>query len=73
MGCGQAHRPRHHLGAAQLGGRSPDAGMGVARMVGHITYLSAPGLAEKFGRPVGTIKTWLHRGLASLKACLTGS
>jgi homoserine O-acetyltransferase len=31
-------------------GRSPDAGMGVARMVGHITYLSAPGLAEKFGR-----------------------
>ncbi|WP_204293671.1 homoserine O-acetyltransferase MetX [Actinoplanes campanulatus] len=31
-------------------GRSPDAGMGVARMVGHITYLSAPGLAAKFGR-----------------------
>jgi homoserine O-acetyltransferase len=31
-------------------GRSPDAGMGVARMVGHITYLSAQGLAEKFGR-----------------------
>ncbi len=31
-------------------GRAPDAGMGVARMVGHITYLSAPSLAEKFGR-----------------------
>ncbi|MEV6348094.1 homoserine O-acetyltransferase [Actinoplanes sp. NPDC051851] len=31
-------------------GRTPDAGMGVARMIGHITYLSAPGLAEKFGR-----------------------
>jgi homoserine O-acetyltransferase len=31
-------------------GRSPDAGMGVARMVGHITYLSAPALDEKFGR-----------------------
>ncbi|BBH69338.1 homoserine O-acetyltransferase [Actinoplanes sp. OR16] len=31
-------------------GRSPDAGMGVARMVGHITYLSAAGLEEKFGR-----------------------
>lgn len=28
----------------------PTAGMGVARMVGHITYLSAPGLSEKFGR-----------------------
>ena len=26
------------------------AGMGVARMVGHITYLSAQGLADKFGR-----------------------
>jgi homoserine O-acetyltransferase len=29
---------------------SPIAGMGVARMVGHITYLSAQGLADKFGR-----------------------
>jgi homoserine O-acetyltransferase/O-succinyltransferase len=31
-------------------GRKPDAGMGVARMVGHVTYLSAQALAEKFGR-----------------------
>jgi len=31
-------------------GRKPDAGMGVARMVGHITYLSGPALADKFGR-----------------------
>jgi homoserine O-acetyltransferase len=31
-------------------GRRPDGGMGVARMVGHITYLSAMGLADKFGR-----------------------
>jgi homoserine O-acetyltransferase len=31
-------------------GRSADAGMGVARMVGHVTYLSAPALADKFGR-----------------------
>ena len=31
-------------------GRKPDAGMGVARMVGHITYLSAPALDDKFGR-----------------------
>jgi homoserine O-acetyltransferase len=31
-------------------GRAPDAGMGVARMVGHITYLSAPALNDKFGR-----------------------
>ena len=31
-------------------GRAPTAGMGVARMVGHITYLSAMSLNEKFGR-----------------------
>jgi homoserine O-acetyltransferase len=31
-------------------GRAPDAGMGVARMVGHITYLSAAALDDKFGR-----------------------
>jgi homoserine O-acetyltransferase len=31
-------------------GRTPDGGMGVARMVGHITYLSAPALDDRFGR-----------------------
>jgi homoserine O-acetyltransferase len=31
-------------------GRPPTAGMGVARMVGHITYLSAQSLDDKFGR-----------------------
>jgi len=31
-------------------GRAPNAGMGVARMVGHITYLSALSLGDKFGR-----------------------
>ena len=31
-------------------GHTPDAGMGVARMVGHITYLSAPALSDRFGR-----------------------
>jgi len=31
-------------------GRAPSAGMGVARMVGHITYLSASSLTSKFGR-----------------------
>lgn len=29
-------------------------------------------LADRFERPVGTIKTWLHRGLAKLKDCLGG-
>lgn len=27
-------------------------------------------LAERFARPVNTIKTWLHRGLAGLRGCL---
>ncbi|MEO8259731.1 MAG: homoserine O-acetyltransferase [Acidobacteriota bacterium] len=31
-------------------GRAPTAGMGVARMLGHITYLSAASLKDKFGR-----------------------
>jgi len=31
-------------------GRAPNAGMGIARMVGHITYLSATSLGEKFDR-----------------------
>jgi homoserine O-acetyltransferase/O-succinyltransferase len=31
-------------------GAAPDAGMGVARMVGHVTYLSALALSDKFGR-----------------------
>jgi homoserine O-acetyltransferase len=29
---------------------APNAGMGVARMIGHVTYLSAASLDEKFGR-----------------------
>jgi homoserine O-acetyltransferase len=31
-------------------GRTPDAGMAVARMIGHITYLSAQSIGGKFGR-----------------------
>ena len=31
-------------------GEAPHAGMGVARMIGHITYLSAMALGDKFGR-----------------------
>jgi homoserine O-acetyltransferase len=31
-------------------GREPKAGMAVARMVGHVTYLSGYSMAEKFGR-----------------------
>jgi homoserine O-acetyltransferase len=31
-------------------GREPTSGIGVARMVGHVTYLSAESMAQKFGR-----------------------
>jgi len=29
-------------------------------------------LAERLGHPTGTIKSWLHRGLARLRGCLDG-
>jgi homoserine O-acetyltransferase/O-succinyltransferase len=31
-------------------GQAPTAGMGVARMIGHVTYLSAMSVGDKFGR-----------------------
>ncbi len=39
-------RGGHYYGT----GVKPDAGMGVARMIGHVTYLSAQALDEKFHR-----------------------
>jgi homoserine O-acetyltransferase len=32
------------------GQKGPDRGLGIARMIGHITYLSEQGMREKFGR-----------------------
>lgn len=37
-------------GGDYYGGAGPDAGLAVARMAAHITYLSEEGLTEKFGR-----------------------
>ena len=37
-------------GGAYYDGAHPDAGLAVARMAAHITYLSEAGLTEKFGR-----------------------
>ena len=37
-------------GGAYYGGEAPAAGLAVARMAAHITYLSEAGLTEKFGR-----------------------
>lgn len=36
----------------------------------YLEGLSRAELAERYGRPEGTIKTWLHRSLAQLKGCL---
>jgi RNA polymerase sigma-70 factor (ECF subfamily) len=36
----------------------------------YLDGLSREALAVRFGRPEGTIKTWLYRSLAQLKGCL---
>jgi homoserine O-acetyltransferase len=53
-------------------GAAPEAGLGVARMVGHVTYLSAQALDDKFGRhlqssPGGTTPR-TPRGMPDKKA-----
>jgi RNA polymerase sigma-70 factor, ECF subfamily len=37
----------------------------------YLEGLSREELASRFGHPVATIKTWLHRSLKQLKTCLT--
>lgn len=42
--------PQWRGGDYYADGQSPDAGLAVARMAAHITYMSEQGLTEKFGR-----------------------
>jgi homoserine O-acetyltransferase len=42
--------PAWNNGDYYANGRKPDAGLAVARMVGHITYLSEASMQQKFGR-----------------------
>ena len=42
--------PQWRDGDYYADGQSPDAGLAVARMAAHITYMSEQGLTEKFGR-----------------------
>ncbi len=42
--------PAWNGGDYTAGGKGPDAGLAVARMAAHITYMSEQGLTEKFGR-----------------------
>jgi RNA polymerase sigma-70 factor, ECF subfamily len=40
-------------------------------MLAYYHGASREALAKRFGRPVPTIKTWLHRSLAQLRDCLS--
>jgi len=40
----------HFFGGRYPDEKRPDRGLGIARMIGHITYLSEQGMREKFGR-----------------------
>jgi RNA polymerase sigma-70 factor (ECF subfamily) len=40
-------------------------------LLAYVEGASREELGERFGRPTGTIKSWLSRGLASLRGCLT--
>ncbi len=42
-----------------------------AVLLAYYRGLSREALAKRFGRPVPTIKTWLHRSLAQLRVCLS--
>lgn len=42
--------PEFHRGHYRSNGANPDLGLMLARMVGHVTYLSDDGMRQKFGR-----------------------
>ncbi len=54
---------RHCLGAIEEPSRS-------CVLLAYYEGYSRDELAARYGKPVGTIKTWLHRSLVALKACL---
>ena len=42
-----------------------------AVLLAYYRGLSREALSQRFGRPVATIKTWLHRSLSQLRTCLS--
>jgi homoserine O-acetyltransferase/O-succinyltransferase len=46
--------PDFKQGRYAQAGNGPEAGLAIARMIGHITYLSDDGMGEKFGRHLRT-------------------
>lgn len=49
-----------------------DAQARVCVLLAYYEGFSREELAQRYDRPVNTIKTWLHRSLASLRSCLDG-
>ncbi len=50
----------HFAGGQYHEGPVPDRGLAIARMVGHITYLSEQGMHEKFGRQLRHAQTYKY-------------
>ena len=44
--------PEYRNGNYSIENTNPDHGLGLARMIGHVTYLSDHGMGQKFGREV---------------------
>ncbi len=47
-----------------------DTDRSAAIQLAYLDGLSRQQLAERFSQPIGTIKSWLHRGLKQLRDCL---
>jgi RNA polymerase sigma-70 factor (ECF subfamily) len=53
-----------------MGGLEPAARQGLA--LAYYQGLSHSEVAAQMGSPLGSVKTWIRRGLAQLKSCLEG-
>jgi homoserine O-acetyltransferase len=53
-----AHHSPMLIAFSEATGKKPDAGLAVARMVGHITYLSEESMQKKFGRRLRNIERY---------------
>ena len=47
-------------GGQYMAGKGPDRGLAIARMIGHITYLSEQGMREKFGRELRNAENYSY-------------
>ena len=47
-------------GGEYTGEKGPDRGLAIARMIGHITYLSEQGMREKFGRELWNAESYSY-------------